>query len=129
MLLYHAFGFDSSTLDLWLLIGFVEVVGCREALIFVLIWLCFADIVLSAEHILIFSLKGLLLTIGVNLLCLAACLSFSFYLKADYLRNLFEYSLIGTIILLLPSHGSVLKSLLVVFVALGLWFFRTVSVL
>ena len=60
MLLYHAFGFDSSTLDLWLLIGFVEVVGCREALIFVLIWLCFADIVLSAEHILIFSLKGLM---------------------------------------------------------------------
>jgi len=43
-----------------------------------------------------------LFTIEVKRLFLFVIFSFSFYLKADYLRNLFEYYFIGTIILLDP---------------------------
>jgi len=38
----------------------------------------------------------------VKRFCLVVILSFSFYLKADSLKNLLEYYFIGTIILLAP---------------------------
>jgi len=59
--LKHAISFNPNFLQLWLLVGFVKVVRSGETLILVLVGLSFANVVLFAQHILIFSLVGFVL--------------------------------------------------------------------